>query len=128
MAPKAGPNLMVLVLMRVIGIGIETADMLVKEILSRNMRDRRAVAHYGGPMLFAEGGSTIYWCAPVEEDAMHGPGCPPGTACRTAHRSDRRVLPSLWHAMPSEASAHFLELVGSHQSPRALPLLAFTLN
>ena len=47
-APKAGPNLMVLLLMRVIGIGIETADMLVKEILSRNMRDRRAVARYGG--------------------------------------------------------------------------------
>ena len=47
-APKAGPNLMVLLLMRVIGIGIETADMLVKEVLSRNMRDRRAVARYGG--------------------------------------------------------------------------------
>jgi transposase len=47
-APKTGPNLMVLVLMRVIGIGIETADMLVKEILSRNLRDRRAVARYGG--------------------------------------------------------------------------------
>ena len=45
-APKARPNLMVLVLMRVIGIGIETADMLVKEI--RNLRDRRAVARYGG--------------------------------------------------------------------------------
>ena len=44
-APKAGPNLMVLILMR---IGIETADMLVKEILSRNLRDRRAVARYGG--------------------------------------------------------------------------------
>jgi transposase len=28
-APKAGPNLMVLLLMRVIGIGIDTADMLV---------------------------------------------------------------------------------------------------
>jgi hypothetical protein len=37
-APKARANLMVLVLMRV--IGIETADMLVKEILSRNLRDR----------------------------------------------------------------------------------------
>ena len=47
-APKTGANLMVLVLMRVIGIGIETADMLVKEILSRNLRDRRAVARYGG--------------------------------------------------------------------------------
>jgi transposase len=47
-APKAKPNLMVLLLARVIGIGIETADMLVKEILSRNLRDRRAVARYGG--------------------------------------------------------------------------------
>ena len=47
-APKTGPNLMVLLLARVIGIGIETADMLVKEILSRNLRDRRAVARYGG--------------------------------------------------------------------------------
>jgi transposase len=46
--PKARPNLMVLLLMRVIGIGIETADMLVKEILSRSLRDRRAVARYGG--------------------------------------------------------------------------------
>ena len=47
-APKAGPNLMVCLLARVIGIGIDTADMLVKEILSRNLRDRRAVARYGG--------------------------------------------------------------------------------
>jgi transposase len=47
-APNFEPNLMVLLLVRVIGIGIETADMLVKEILSRNLRDRRAVARYGG--------------------------------------------------------------------------------
>jgi transposase len=46
--PKARPNLMVLILMRVIGIGIETADMLVTEILSWNLRDRRALARYGG--------------------------------------------------------------------------------
>jgi transposase len=39
---------MVLLPARVIGIGIETADMLVKEILSRNLRDRRAVARYAG--------------------------------------------------------------------------------
>ena len=31
-------------LARVIGVGTETADMLVQEVLSRNMRDRRAVA------------------------------------------------------------------------------------
>jgi len=47
-APNAGPNAMVLLLARVIGIGIETADMLVQEVLSRNLRDRRAVARYGG--------------------------------------------------------------------------------
>ena len=47
-APNTGPNLMVLLLARVIGIGIETADMLVQEILSRNLRDRRAVARYAG--------------------------------------------------------------------------------
>ena len=39
---------MVRLLARVIGIGIETADMLVQEVLSRNMRDRRAVARYAG--------------------------------------------------------------------------------
>src|SRR5262245_45666367 len=48
---------------------------------------------------------------------MHGPARPSGTPCRTAHRSDRRAFPSLWRAKPSEASAHFPELVGSHQSP-----------
>src|SRR5262249_42925970 len=35
-------------LTRIIGIGIETADMLVHEILSRKLRDRRAVARYAG--------------------------------------------------------------------------------
>src|SRR5258706_2865890 len=39
---------MVRLLARVIGVGIETADMLVQEVLSRNLRDRRAVARYGG--------------------------------------------------------------------------------
>jgi transposase len=30
------------------GVGVETADMLVREVLSRNLRDRRAVARYAG--------------------------------------------------------------------------------
>ena len=47
-APCAGPHAMVRMLARVIGVGIETADMLVHEVLSRNMRDRRAVARYAG--------------------------------------------------------------------------------
>ena len=43
-----GLHAMVRLLARVIGVGIETADMLVHEVLSRNMRDRRAVARYAG--------------------------------------------------------------------------------
>jgi transposase len=39
---------MVRLLARVIGVGIETADMLVHEVLSRNMHDRRAIARYAG--------------------------------------------------------------------------------
>ena len=46
--PDTGPHMMVRLLASVIGIGIETADMLVMEILSRNLRDRRAVARYAG--------------------------------------------------------------------------------
>jgi transposase len=47
-APAQGPHAMVRLLARVIGIGVETADMLVQEVLSRNLRDRRAVARYAG--------------------------------------------------------------------------------
>jgi transposase len=42
------PHAMVRLLARVIGVGIETADMLVREVLSRNLRDRKAVARYAG--------------------------------------------------------------------------------
>ncbi|MEY9591159.1 transposase [Bradyrhizobium yuanmingense] len=42
------PNAMTALLARVIGVGMETADMLVQEVLSRNLRDRRAVARYAG--------------------------------------------------------------------------------
>ena len=47
-APDTRPNAMVRLLARVIGIGIESADMLVQEVLLRNLRDRRAVGRYGG--------------------------------------------------------------------------------
>jgi transposase len=46
--PETGPHAMVRQVARVIGIGIETADMLVHEVLSRPMRDRKAVARYAG--------------------------------------------------------------------------------
>src|SRR3954454_6908524 len=41
-----GPNALVLLLAQIKGIGLETAQMLVQEVLSRNLRDRRAVARY----------------------------------------------------------------------------------
>lgn len=47
-APNTGANAMVRLLARVIGVGVETADMLVHELLLRPMRDRRAVARYAG--------------------------------------------------------------------------------
>jgi transposase len=39
---------MVRSLTQVVGVGIETADMLVHEIFLRNLRDRKAVARYAG--------------------------------------------------------------------------------
>jgi transposase len=47
-APATGPHAMVRLLACVIGVGVETADMLVQEVLCRNLRDRRAVARYAG--------------------------------------------------------------------------------
>jgi transposase len=47
-APQEKSHAMVRLIARVIGVGIETADMLVHEILSRRLRDRRAVARYAG--------------------------------------------------------------------------------
>src|SRR6516164_6532946 len=35
-------------LTRVVGVGVETADMLVQEVFSREIRDRRALARYAG--------------------------------------------------------------------------------
>ncbi|MFT5429342.1 MAG: IS110 family transposase [Bradyrhizobium sp. PARBB1] len=47
-APQSRSNAMVVLLARVVGVGLETADMLVQEVLSRPLRDRRAVARYAG--------------------------------------------------------------------------------
>src|ERR1700676_3172062 len=46
--PSAGTHPMMLMLAKVLGVGIETADMLVHEVLSRPLRDQRAVARYAG--------------------------------------------------------------------------------
>ncbi len=46
--PDNGPHAMIRLLARVLGLGIETADMLVNEVMTRRLRDRRAVARYAG--------------------------------------------------------------------------------
>jgi transposase len=46
--PKEGMHPMLLMLARVKSIGVETADMRAHEVLSRKLRDRRAVARYAG--------------------------------------------------------------------------------
>jgi transposase len=46
--PNHGANPMVLMLAQVLGLGLETADLLVHEVLTRNLRDHRAVGRYGG--------------------------------------------------------------------------------
>jgi len=46
--PEQANHAMILLLARIIGIGIQTADMLVHEILSRHLHYRNAVARYGG--------------------------------------------------------------------------------
>src|SRR6516165_1134878 len=45
---ETGAHAMVRQLARIVGVGVETADLLVHELLSRPMRDRRAVARYAG--------------------------------------------------------------------------------
>ena len=40
--PGGGRNAMVHLLARVVGVGMETADMLVQEVFSRKLRDRKA--------------------------------------------------------------------------------------
>src|SRR5205085_4224996 len=46
--PETGPHAMVRLLARIVGVGVETADMLVHEVLSRPTSGRKAVARYAG--------------------------------------------------------------------------------
>jgi transposase len=47
-APHEASHPLILMLAKIMGIGVETADMLVHEVLARPLRDRRAVARYAG--------------------------------------------------------------------------------
>src|SRR6476660_108574 len=51
----------------------------------------------------------------------HVPGCLHGCSCRTGHRSDNRLPPSLSRVTPSAASEHVSELLGC---PISRPLAA----
>ena len=72
-APEAGTHPMLLMLARLKSIGVETADMLVHEVFYRRLRDRRAVARYGGmtgaPTRAAPSDATRDWPEPAT------PGC-----------------------------------------------------
>jgi transposase len=46
--PRQGTNPLVLMLAQIFGLGLETADLLVHEVLTRNLRDHRAVGRYAG--------------------------------------------------------------------------------
>jgi transposase len=46
--PADKRNAMVLLLTKIVGLGMETAEQLVHEILSRDFSDRKAVARYAG--------------------------------------------------------------------------------
>lgn len=47
-SPELGSNATVRQLQQIAGVGIETADMLTHEIISRDLRDEKAVARYAG--------------------------------------------------------------------------------
>lgn len=47
-ATTKGTQTLVRVLALIVGISVETTDMLVNEILSRDLRDRKVVARYAG--------------------------------------------------------------------------------
>jgi transposase len=47
-APDNEPHAMIRLLARILGLGIETADMLVNEVMTRRLRDRCGVARYAG--------------------------------------------------------------------------------
>ena len=84
-AAEKGPRAMVRLIASVIGVGIETADMLVHEVLSRNLRDRKAVARYAG----LTGGSVRDGPITQSKESVHRrvsiPGGDPATRRYSPH-------------------------------------------
>jgi hypothetical protein len=80
--PETGPHAMVRLLARIVGVGVETADMLVHEVLSRPMRDRRAVARYAG----LTGSPDEFESIPLRQIVARTPGHPNINQLETAAR------------------------------------------
>ena len=93
--PDTEPHAMVRLLARITGIGIETADLLVHELLLRNMRDRRAVARYGG---LTGSPDRSRWHEPRERDGTIGQ-CP----CSPWHDPTGVAVPAVPEGQRSSA-------------------------
>jgi transposase len=76
-------------LARVIGVGVETADMLVQEVLSRSMRDRRAIARYAGLAGSPDESALAQWFRGRTESAR-------GTRKTMIVALARKLLIALW--------------------------------
>jgi transposase len=110
-APKEGPNAMVQLLARVIGIGIETADMLVREVLSRTARPARR-----GPLRRPHGLARRERRQEAREGAL------PGRQRARAARDDpaRLALPDVPEAEragPMVPGAHGGRHAGAEEEP-----------
>ena len=99
-APETGPHAMVRLLASIIGVGVETADMLVQEVLSRQLRDRRAVARYAG----LTGSPDESGCQTAREGAGEVGQCP-----RTPRPDPTRV------ALPAVPEGQRTGAMVSHQ-------------
>jgi len=94
---------MLRLLARVIGVGIETADMLVQEVLARNMRDRLAIARYAGltgsPTRAAPNAGRKGW--PVRQRSSSARHDPIGVAI--SHLSEEQHLGAVVRARTENA-------------------------
>ena len=111
--PERGPHAMVRLLARVVGIGIETADMLVNEVMSRPMRDRRAVARYAGLTGAPWDDPTRLALSAVSKEQRTGPVVPGPhgrSPRRHAQNNDRR--PGAQAAHRTLAICHHWRAIG----------------
>ena len=88
--PERGPHPMIRLLARVVGVGVETAEMLVTEVMTRDLRDRRAVFAQEDDRRAGEKASDR---ALATGDSR----CDPTRRCAAAGRLSQ---PTGWHVAP----------------------------